>query len=184
MNQTTENRSSLSIRRAGSNDAESIASLFQSAYGAASHPDLNVQQLRQRLADPRNCWLVGEDADGIAATMGMIYYPHNDSYELGRAFTQPVYRRSGIALDLIQRCCQWAQQQQQGSVVFGFPRVRRIYEINPFAELRLVSEGVTSDNLEQFLHGLHLVIDECDDFILKQRITSQTPPCCHKSASG
>jgi molybdopterin/thiamine biosynthesis adenylyltransferase/nitroreductase len=50
---------------------------------------------------------------------------------------------------------------------------RQIYEINPFAQLRLVSDGVTPDNLEQFLHGLHLVIDECDDIRLKLLLREQ-----------
>jgi molybdopterin/thiamine biosynthesis adenylyltransferase/nitroreductase len=44
---------------------------------------------------------------------------------------------------------------------------RQIYEINPFAQLRLMPEGLTPDNLDQFLRGLDIVIDECDDIRIK-----------------
>src|SRR5262245_43540705 len=86
-----------SIRRAEVKEAERLVELFQIAYGVTSHPEMDVNKVRERLRDKRNLWLVGEDAVGIVAVMGMIYYSWNDSYELGRAFTHPAYRKSGIA---------------------------------------------------------------------------------------
>src|SRR5262245_15975425 len=74
-----------SIRRAEPKDAERLVELFHIAYGITSHPEMDVNKVRGRLRDERNLWLVGEDADGIVAVMGMIYYPWNDAYELGRA---------------------------------------------------------------------------------------------------
>ncbi|MFN0123057.1 MAG: Rv1355c family protein [Blastocatellia bacterium] len=50
---------------------------------------------------------------------------------------------------------------------------RQIYEINPFAQLRLLSDGVTPDNLAQFLDGLDIVIDECDDIRIKLMLREQ-----------
>ena len=50
---------------------------------------------------------------------------------------------------------------------------RQIYEINPYAQLRLMSEGVTPNNLDQFLHGLQIVIDECDDIRIKIMLREQ-----------
>ncbi len=50
---------------------------------------------------------------------------------------------------------------------------RQIYEINPFAQLRLLSDGVTPANLAQFLDGLDIVIDECDDIRIKLLLREQ-----------
>lgn len=47
---------------------------------------------------------------------------------------------------------------------------RQIFEMNPYAQLHLVNEGLTAGNLEAFLEGepaLDAIIDECDDIHLK-----------------
>ncbi|MFZ1075094.1 MAG: ThiF family adenylyltransferase [Minisyncoccia bacterium] len=50
---------------------------------------------------------------------------------------------------------------------------RTIYEINPYAELELYSDGLTSENLEQFFQGLDIVIDEIDNLAVKYLIREQ-----------
>jgi molybdopterin/thiamine biosynthesis adenylyltransferase len=47
---------------------------------------------------------------------------------------------------------------------------RQIYEINPYAKVALYHDGITSDNLDDFLLGepkLDIVVDECDGLHLK-----------------
>lgn len=47
---------------------------------------------------------------------------------------------------------------------------RAIFELNPYATVELFPQGVTAENMEQFLDGgrrLDLLIEECDDFIVK-----------------
>ncbi len=45
----------------------------------------------------------------------------------------------------------------------------QIYEIDPWAELELYDKGVTKDNLEEFIRGLDIFIDEMDSLDLKIR---------------
>lgn len=56
----------------------------------------------------------------------------------------------------------------------GLPKTvlaaRQIYEMNPYAQLSLFHQGLTTENLEQFLLGepaLDIVVDECDDIRMK-----------------
>lgn len=56
----------------------------------------------------------------------------------------------------------------------GLPKTvlaaRQLYEINPYAQLSLFHQGVTAENLEEFLLGepaLDIVVDECDDIRMK-----------------
>ena len=44
---------------------------------------------------------------------------------------------------------------------------RRIAEIDPFVRVSVLSEGVTADNLDRFLDGLDVVIEECDSLDMK-----------------
>ena len=47
---------------------------------------------------------------------------------------------------------------------------RQIYEFNPYARLSLFPQGVTAQNLDEFLLGtprLNIVVDECDDLAMK-----------------
>ncbi|KQY10029.1 hypothetical protein ASD37_06685 [Mycobacterium sp. Root135] len=47
---------------------------------------------------------------------------------------------------------------------------RRIAELDPYLAVRTAQEGVTADNLEHFLDGLDVVVEECDSLDLKVRI--------------
>ncbi len=47
---------------------------------------------------------------------------------------------------------------------------RFIYEINPFAEVELHSEGLNKDNIEDFCKDLDVVIDELDNLAVKYLI--------------
>lgn len=64
-----------------------------------------------------------------------------------------------------------------GADRLGMPKVemaaRTIYEINPYAELELHSEGLSPDNIEQFFDGLDIVIDELDNLAVKYLIREQ-----------
>lgn len=56
----------------------------------------------------------------------------------------------------------------------GLPKTvllaRQIYEFNPYACLSLFSQGITAQNLDEFLLGapqLNVVVEECDDLAMK-----------------
>lgn len=47
---------------------------------------------------------------------------------------------------------------------------RQIFEVNPFAKIEVFSDGVTSENFDNFFHGsrnIDILFDECDDLLLK-----------------
>ena len=44
---------------------------------------------------------------------------------------------------------------------------RRIAEIDPYLDVQVVTEGITAANLDHFLDGLDLVIEECDSLDVK-----------------
>ncbi len=50
---------------------------------------------------------------------------------------------------------------------------RTIYEINPYADLELHSEGLTPENIEGFFDGLTIMIDELDNIAVKYLIREQ-----------
>ena len=50
---------------------------------------------------------------------------------------------------------------------------KRIYEINPYAEIELFPDGITPDNIEKFFDGLDIVIDELDNLAVKYLIREQ-----------
>lgn len=47
---------------------------------------------------------------------------------------------------------------------------RRIARIDPYLEIEILPEGVTDANAEAFLSGLDLLIEECDDLVMKYRL--------------
>ena len=44
---------------------------------------------------------------------------------------------------------------------------RRIAELDPYLQVRVLSVGVTADTIEEFLDGLDIVVDECDSLDIK-----------------
>jgi nitroreductase len=53
---------------------------------------------------------------------------------------------------------------------------RAIFELNPYARVRVFDEGVTDENLDAFFEGggqLDLLIEECDDLYMKVRLREQ-----------
>ncbi len=50
---------------------------------------------------------------------------------------------------------------------------RQIYEINPYTEVELFSEGLTKENISKFFEGLDIVIDELDNLAVKYLIREQ-----------
>lgn len=50
---------------------------------------------------------------------------------------------------------------------------RQIYELNPYAEIEIHSEGLTPENIESFFDGLDIVIDEIDNLAVKHLIREQ-----------
>lgn len=50
---------------------------------------------------------------------------------------------------------------------------RKIYEINPYAEIELFPEGLTKGNIDRFFDGLDIVIDELDNLAIKYLIREQ-----------
>jgi hypothetical protein len=50
---------------------------------------------------------------------------------------------------------------------------RAIYELNPYAKIKIFPEGITDSNLDDFLGGLEpltLLVEECDDLAMKVRL--------------
>lgn len=119
----------LSVRRAGPEDAETIAALFQSVYRDSSHPFHSTASVSEFLADARNFEIVAEEDNRVVASMAMTCNAWNDSYELGRALTRPEYRRNGLAAFLMQEVVDWVASAGLGELIFGYPRVRRIADL-------------------------------------------------------
>jgi len=44
---------------------------------------------------------------------------------------------------------------------------RRIYDLDPFAEVEVFDQGLADDNLDRFLRGLNVFVEEMDDIYLK-----------------
>ena len=44
---------------------------------------------------------------------------------------------------------------------------RRIAEIDPYLPVRIVPEGLHADNVEEFVAGLDVLVEECDDIAMK-----------------
>ena len=47
---------------------------------------------------------------------------------------------------------------------------RQIYELDPYAELTLYTDGITDENIGSFMDGLDVAIDEMDDIARKMRL--------------
>lgn len=47
---------------------------------------------------------------------------------------------------------------------------RRIAKLNPYLGIRLFEDGVRADNLDAFLDGVDLIVEECDDLRMKYEI--------------
>ena len=54
---------------------------------------------------------------------------------------------------------------------------RKIYEINPYAQVELFPDGITKDNIERFFDGLSIVIDEIDSLAFKYLIRVEAKKC-------
>lgn len=56
----------------------------------------------------------------------------------------------------------------------GLPKTtviaQRIWEINPYARIDVFDKGLNEENVEAFVDGLDIVVDEMDDFVIKQRM--------------
>lgn len=44
---------------------------------------------------------------------------------------------------------------------------RRVAEIDPYLPIRILSEGISTENIEEFVTGLDVVVDECDAIEIK-----------------
>jgi tRNA A37 threonylcarbamoyladenosine dehydratase len=59
----------------------------------------------------------------------MTYTKWNDSFELGRALSDPEWRKHGLAALPMHRAIGEVREQRLGQIFYGFPRVRRIAEL-------------------------------------------------------
>jgi hypothetical protein len=50
---------------------------------------------------------------------------------------------------------------------------RRIWEMNPYATVEVFDKGLTEENVNEFMQGLHVVVDEMDQMAIKQLIREQ-----------
>lgn len=50
---------------------------------------------------------------------------------------------------------------------------RKIYEINPYAQVEIFPEGLNKENIENFFNGLEIMIDELDNLAVKYLIREQ-----------
>ncbi len=50
---------------------------------------------------------------------------------------------------------------------------RRIYEINPYADLELFPDGLTESNIGQFFEGIDIIVDEIDNLAIKYLIRDE-----------
>lgn len=54
-----------------------------------------------------------------------------------------------------------------------FMAARQIYELDPYADLKLFPQGLTEDNLAEFMDGLDVMVDEIDQLGMKIRIRQE-----------
>jgi len=54
-----------------------------------------------------------------------------------------------------------------------FMTARQIYELDPYADLTLYTDGVTEENLADFCDGLDVIVDEIDNLEMKIRLRQQ-----------
>ncbi len=61
-----------------------------------------------------------------------------------------------------------------GTGALGLPKAtvmaRKIYELDPYATVEVYPEGLTAENLADFVDGLNVVVDEMDDLPMKARL--------------
>lgn len=50
---------------------------------------------------------------------------------------------------------------------------REIAELDPYLHITCIHEGITDENMDDFLNGLDLVIDECDSLDVKLKVRSK-----------
>jgi nitroreductase len=58
---------------------------------------------------------------------------------------------------------------------------RQLYEIDPYLDISVFTEGVTPDNIDAFMTGgakLDLLIEECDDLYMKVRLREEAKASC------
>lgn len=117
------------MRRAQADDAEPLAALYQLTYGESSHPCQDADYMRSFVTNERNIYWVDVCDGEVVAGMCIAEHRWHEGCELGFAITHPSHRRAGLAEALMQLACTTLCARQQGEVLFGYPRVRRIYEI-------------------------------------------------------
>jgi molybdopterin/thiamine biosynthesis adenylyltransferase/GNAT superfamily N-acetyltransferase len=149
----------VTLRRAGPADAERLSELFRLVYSESSHPFQSARDVHDMLVGRRNVGLVAEVAGRVVASMAMTYSPWNDSYELGRALTDPQWRRQGLAAALMQRAIDAVRGDGPGQLVFGFPRVRRMVDLCAQADPPLVVVGHDGGrNVANGAREIHLIV--------------------------
>jgi len=126
---STARQQAVTARRADGGDAKQIYRLFQAVYTNSSHPFQSLADVESFLGDDRNFEMIAEDDGSIVAGAAMTYNAWNDSYELGRAITDPDFRRNGLAGVVMKSALEQVCVRELGSVFFGFPRGRRIAEL-------------------------------------------------------
>lgn len=117
------------IRRARAGDAGQLAVLFQLAYGESSHPCLDAEHVRRFVSDERNIYFVDVCDGAVVAGMGITEHRWHNACEWAHGITHPSYRRAGLAEAMMQKACAALRARRQGDLLYGYPRVRRIYEI-------------------------------------------------------
>ncbi|WP_238421478.1 Rv1355c family protein [Gordonia sp. 'Campus'] len=65
---------------------------------------------------------------------------------------------------------------------------RRISEIDPYLTTTVFSTGITTENIDQFLDGLDLVVEECDSFdvkvLVREKCRSRRIPVLMETSDG
>ncbi|HBE90523.1 MAG TPA: hypothetical protein DDW41_04920 [Candidatus Andersenbacteria bacterium] len=50
---------------------------------------------------------------------------------------------------------------------------RQIYELNPYADITMFTDGITEDNLQEFCDGLDVMVEEIDNLEMKIRLRQE-----------
>ena len=108
------------IRTCTLDDAHSIVSLFNRAYGESSHPCSDPDYVRTSLQ--RDIWYVAVAGQEVISCTAGVWRDWHRLYERGRSVTHPDFRKHGLGRRLMDAVLDAIWSRPEGDLVIGYPR--------------------------------------------------------------